>query len=68
MTGHEHGHGRRGEPDAGRALVRHVVMALALAGAASTCSCRSSYVVLISFNDPAGRFTYTSTAFTLDNW
>ena len=40
----------------------------AVARAASTCSSRSSWSSLFSFNDNKGRFNFTWQGFTLDHW
>ncbi|MGC1207964.1 MAG: ABC transporter permease [Ornithinimicrobium sp.] len=46
---------------------RHVI-AVAAAGALVYLMLPIAFVVLLSFNEPRGRFDYTFSTFTLDNW
>ncbi|HXF97477.1 MAG TPA: hypothetical protein VNJ46_02570, partial [Gaiellaceae bacterium] len=50
-----------------RALRRHVLTAYALL-AIGYLMLPIAVVILFSFNDPAGRFNYVWSGFTLDNW
>jgi spermidine/putrescine transport system permease protein len=50
------------------AFVRHHVLTVYAALALAYLFLPIGVVILFSFNDPAGRFNYTWSGFTLDNW